>query len=346
MQDYQILIEHLNTLINNNTILNYQITQLGTPQTTGIVKQQELVNNKVITKTLLYKLINNNYQSYELAKYYYFINNKVVESDTEFNSLEFPFVQLSASQVQRYLEDPNITYEELFYIDYPNDIKEQMLRDAKKKLFNDQCSNTILTNYSYAKQLNIINKNGYTEEDLFNMNLYIAQQRFKLNLLNGLVDVYDLTNLNQLNWDLEYDEIVNIIFGFGNEQSILVGKVNKLNELKEWDYNVSKNGYFDSVTNLTLATMESDVIAFTKDLTGISSMLKESETNINITIPPVWVFIDINNNLVTSITPLQYVSLINRYFVYLRNMKFLYANYLFQINAAETKEDLENINFG
>jgi hypothetical protein len=346
MQDYQILINHLNSLVNNNTILNYQITQLGIPQTTGIVKQQELVNNKVITKTLLYKLINNEYQSFELAKFYYFINNKIVESDTEFNSLEFPHSQLSASQVQMYLENPLVTYEEIFYMDYTNDIKDQMLRDAKKKLFNDKCSETILSNYSYAKQLNIINKNGYNDDDLFNMNIYIAKQRFKLSLLHGLVDIYDFNNLNQLNWEITYDELVNLILGYGGENSILVAKVNKLNDLKNWDYNVSKSGYFDETTNITLASLESDVIAFTKDLTGISSILKESETNQNIEIPQVWPFIDINNNFITTLTPIQYISLINRYFVYLRSIKFVYANYLYQIDSTQSLEDLQNITFG
>lgn len=346
MQDYQILINHLDTLVTNNTILNYQVTQLGTPQTTGIVQQHELVNNKVITKTKLYKLIDNEYQMYDLAKYYYFINNKIVESDTEFNSLEFPHTQLSASQVQMYLENPNSTYEEIFYNDYTNDIKEQMLRDAKKKLFNDKCQETILTDYSYAKQLNIISKNGYTEEDMFNMNIYITKQRFKLTLLNGLVDIYSMNQLNQLNWDISYDDLVNLIISYGGDNSLLVAKVKKLDELKVWDNNMSKAGYYDSITQLTLASLESDVLSFTKDLTGLSSILKESESNNTIDIPQVWPFIDINNNIITSLTPTQYISLINRYFVYLRDVKFTYANYLYTISTTELLEDLENIIIG
>ena len=65
------------------------------------------------------------------------------------------------------------------------------------------------------------------------------------------------------------------------------------------------------------------------------SSLKEAENNNEITISSIWPFIDINNNLITNITPTQYVSLINRYFVYLRNLKFTYAGYLYQINILQ-----------
>ena len=140
--------------------------------------------------------------------------------------------------------------------------------------------------------------------------------------------------LDNISWSVPFDTLVDTIIGMEIGSSLDVAKLKKLNELKVWNKELTDSGYLDPVTSITLATKESDITAFTKDLTGLSSILKEAETNVDIDIPAVWPFIDINNSFITSLTPVQYISLLNRYFVSVRNNIFINASYLYQIYSA------------
>ena len=113
---------------------------------------------------------------------------------------------------------------------------------------------------------------------------------------------------------------------------------------KKWK-ELTDSGYVDSTTSITLAAKESDITSFTKDLTGLTSLMKEAETNNTIIIPSIWPFLDINSNLVNTLTPAQYISLLNRYFVSVRSNKFVYAGYLYQIFSASDVSSVNTITF-
>ena len=154
------------------------------------------------------------------------------------------------------------------------------------------------------------------------------------------------TELETISWSITLDDLIDVVIASANPSSLDVAKLRLVNELKIWDKQVADAGYFDSTENLTLASKETDVDAFTKDLTGLSSLIRESTYNNNVTVPQTWTFIDRDKNVVSNLTPNGYISLLNRYFVSVRDNKMAYSYYLFLILSATSIEDLGQINFG
>lgn len=343
---YATLINHLDTLTNNGTLFNYSVIQLGNPQSTGVVRCHELVNGNIYTTLKIYKIVNDEYVVIPLSKYYYYIDGKIIAMESELDTNLYSYQSLSPNQIEFYLANPTLSPEEVMNMAANPLPQLSDLQILKKSELDSLCQTEILNEYSIAKQLNITNQNGYNENDLFTMNLYIAKQRSKLSLLNGMVDVTESENeLDDITWSVDYDTLVDTLIGMDIPNSLDVAKLKKLNELKVWDKNITDSGYVDETTSLTLATKESDVISFTKDLTGLTSLIKESETNNEIEIPIAWSFLDINNSLVTSLSPIQYISLLNRYFLSVRNNKFVYASYLYQILGATNITSINAITF-
>jgi len=152
--------------------------------------------------------------------------------------------------------------------------------------------------------------------------------------------------LENITWSIPLDDLIDVVIASANPSSLDVAKLRLVNELKIWDKQVADNGYFDSVENLTLASKNDDVDSFTKDLTGLSSLIREASYNNNVTVPQTWTFIDRDRNVVSNLTPNEYISLLNRYFVSVRDNKMAYSYYLFLILSATSIEDLGAINFG
>ncbi len=281
--------------------------------------------------------------------YYYIIDRKIKVFNEPLDSNLYSYPELTTEQKDFYIANPNSVLAEVLnlqnYPAYSPSITD--LRTAKKSELDYACQNEILELYPYHKQINITNKNGYTDDDLFDMNTFISNCRYKLNILNSMVDSSSTsTEIENISWDITLDELINLVIVSANPSSLDVAKLRLVNELKVWDKGVADEGYFDSIENLTLATKEVDVDAFTKDLTGLSSLIREASYNNNVTVPQTWTFIDRDKNVVSNLTPNEYISLLNRYFVSVRDNKMAYSYYLFLILSATSLEDLEAINFG
>ena len=281
--------------------------------------------------------------------YYYIIDRKIKVFNEPLDSNLYSYPELTTEQKDFYIANPNSVLAEVLnlqnYPAYSPSITD--LRTAKKSELEYACQNEILELYPYHKQINITNKNGYTDDDLFDMNTFISNCRYKLNILNSMVDSSSTsTEIENISWDITLDELINLVIASANPSSLDVSKLRLVNELKVWDKGVADEGYFDSIENLTLATKEVDVDAFTKDLTGLSSLIREASYNNNVTVPQTWTFIDRDKNVVSNLTPNEYISLLNRYFVSVRDNKMAYSYYLFLILSATSLEDLEAINFG
>lgn len=336
---YSTLKAHLDNLVDTGQIFNYVVTQLGNPQSTGIVECHKVIGTNVYKTLHIYKVVNDEYVVTDLSNYYYYIDGRIFVTSSELNTLDYTYSTLTPEQIEFYLANPNLSAQEILNMAANPIPTLSELKLIKKSELDTECQNEILTEYPLYKQLNITNQNGYTENDLFTMNLYIAKRRSKLSLLNGMVDgVVVESGLDDISWDILYDTLVDTIIGMGIGSSLDVAKLKKLNELKVWDKELTDDGYLDSITSITLATKDSDITSFTKDLTGLSSMIKEAETNVDVIIPTTWPFIDINSSFVTNLTPNHYISLLNRYFVSVRNNKFIYANYQYQIYTADSVE--------
>jgi hypothetical protein len=281
--------------------------------------------------------------------HYYIIDRKIKSFSDPLDSNLYSYPELTTEQKDFYIANPNSVLAEVLnlqnYPAYSPSITD--LRTAKKSELDYACQNEILELYPYHKQINITNKNGYTDDDLFDMNTFISNCRYKLNILNSMVDSSSTsTEIENISWDITLDELINLVIASANPSSLDVSKLRLVNELKVWDKGVADEGYFDSIENLTLATKEVDVDAFTKDLTGLSSLIREASYNNNVTVPQTWTFIDRDKNVVSNLTPNEYISLLNRYFVSVRDNKMAYSYYLFLILSATSLEDLEAINFG
>jgi len=272
---------------------------------------------------------------------YYFLDGKIVYFNNELDPTLYSFIELNESQRDFFIAYPNLSVTEILnathYID-TLDLEEYKLK--RKEELSVECQNYILSEYSIIKQINIINLNGYKEEERLDMNLFIFQQRNKYSVLCSLIDQMT-TNRDVLsvNWNIDYNELLNYIISLNVENSLDVLKMKKIEELKLWDKNMSFNGYEDTVLNITLATMEGDIVSFTKDLTGLNSLINKNES-----LPEFWLFLDKNSNIITTISPNDYISLLNRYFIYIRNLKMQYGNYLIQIYNETNASNLSNLN--
>ncbi len=281
--------------------------------------------------------------------YYYIIDRKIKSFSEPLDSNLYSYPELTTEQKDFYIANPNSVLAEVLnlqlYPAYSPSITD--LKTAKKSQLDFECQNEILELYPYYKQINITNKNGYTDDDLFDMNTFISNCRYKLNILNSMVDASSTsTDIENISWSVTLDDLINFVIASANPSSLDVAKLKMVNELKVWDKGVADAGYFDSIETLTLASKETDVDAFTKDLTGLSSLIREASYNNNVTVPQTWTFIDRDKNVVSNLTPNEYISLLNRYFVSVRDNKMAYSYYLFLILSATSVEDLEAINFG
>lgn len=281
--------------------------------------------------------------------YYYIIDRKIKEFSSPLDSELYSYPELTNEQKEFYIANPTSTLAEVLNLQlYPTySPSMEDLKIAKKSQLDFDCQNEILELYPYHKQINITNKNGYTDDDLFDMNNFISNCRYKLSILSSMVDgSSNPTELDNISWSITLDDLINVVIASANPSSLDVAKLRMVNELKIWDKGVADNGYYDSLTGITLASKEVDVDAFTKDLTGLSSLIREAGYNNSVNVPNTWTFIDRDKNVVSNLTPNQYISLLNRYFVSVRDNKMAYSYYLFLILSASSLEDLEAINFG
>jgi hypothetical protein len=280
---------------------------------------------------------------------YYIIDRKIKGFEVELDTNLYSYPTLTQEQTNFYLAHPNASYSEVINMTvYPTPTVSLLDRkEGLKQYFDMECQNEILQEYPLHKQLNITNLNGYSEDDLFDMNTFIANQRSKATILKEIVDASENEQtVLSLTWDISLDDLVSMVVSSENPNSLQVAKSKAVNDLNLWVKQVSDLGYYDSSTGVTLAARESDVDAFAKDLTGISSLIRESTYNENINLPQYWGFLDKDKNAVQSLTPTQYVSLLNRYFVSVRDSKMAYSYYLYLILSASSLEGLSQINFG
>jgi len=281
--------------------------------------------------------------------HYYIIDRKISVFNEPLDSNLYSYPELTNEQKEFYIANPTSTLAEILnlqtYPAYSPVLSD--LKSSKKTELDYACQNEILDLYPYYKQINITNKNGYDDDDLFDMNNFISNCRYKLNILNSMVDGSTTQiELENITWSIPLDDLIDVVIASANPSSLDVAKLRLVNELKIWDKQVADNGYFDSVENLTLASKNDDVDSFTKDLTGLSSLIREASYNNNVTVPQTWTFIDRDRNVVSNLTPNEYISLLNRYFVSVRDNKMAYSYYLFLILSATSIEDLGAINFG
>jgi|LakMenEpi03Aug12_release.lakeMendotaPanAssembly.Ray.scaffolds.fasta_scaffold2135995_2 hypothetical protein len=67
--NYQSLETHLNSLLANNTLANYEVVSLGSPQSTGTVKCFRSNENVVTITYELFRIVNDEYINEVIENY-------------------------------------------------------------------------------------------------------------------------------------------------------------------------------------------------------------------------------------------------------------------------------------
>lgn len=281
--------------------------------------------------------------------HYYIIEKKIKQFQDELDPTLYNYQKLNEEQIVFYNNNPTCTLHELLNlqmsVSYSFSVSE--LKEHKKIAFDIECQNEILQQYPLYKQINISTLNGYSDTDFLVMKSYISNQRNKLAILNEMINsVETQEELDSINWETSLEDLIDYIILSGSPNSLLVAKNKKIKELGSWVFGVQSAGYTDAITNITLAAKDADIDAFSKDLTGLNSVLLESTSNETVDVDPYWTFIDINGSAISTLTPVEYISLLNRYFIALRTMKIQYSTYMYYIYAAQSVEDLGGITFG